>query len=967
MDNFLLSPDSPPCYNLTTDYLENSRNSDISTSVDDDEYMGLPCANMGQYPTEPPKKKLGRPRKNPSPSQEPHRVKGTLKFMWGLPTSEDEHSDYKSPRSDSMDTDENGNLEKGQAFIDPHLFEEDQQLVQEKKPKPKPALKMKKEVGDKRVMHKFFGIDLKTFDGKVILKIGKENAKVVEEKLIEPKASMIVKLKLPTPKDSMIVQLKLPTPKPALMVKFKYRRPSYIVKLNFRTQPIKPVQKPASLPLHPFFQKRSGKSSLTSTPQNYTNPLSEIKKTASNTKDSTATDSRPTSPFASFGLLKVKQEPPPAPLPTLYQMHVRGLQAHEIHTTSPRKQTKKKSKGNPIYIHDSENIANARFSQIEPIQEADINIHYPKPDIRIPKQIRFTTDQLRDLVSKVIINTHQQQVLKSLMSRAEAFSAFDAAEYETQMWASKYAPKESSTVITNGDSAAKVLDWLVNKLDQLKKTPVTTPFSLLKAKKAPKRTADEFDGFIIKSSESFSGDLPSSPPVVEEPPPIPKFLILYGPSGSGKTSAVYAAAAELGAYTFELNPSDKRSSKKLFEKLGGMGKSHLVHRAGAQDERFKQQSVILLDEVDVLFEEDQSFWAGLDRFVETSRRPVIMTCSNPSLLPPAILENHYESFVHFLPAPLNLQVNALWLMALGEGHLLNHFAVEQMVLNNQFDFRSSINDLQFWCQMALGDRRSGINWTITPKERAQTNQNEVRVISHETYIGRDIPEESSGVDFAVLQDNAVEELNILPILKTESLADFCVLADSLADADLMAANKKTLFEANLGEEYTNDRIIGLNELTEFPERVQPYSHELSIYPSVVELSCKIYSSQVLDKAPPMPAVNGTDLRESLWFLSPRVDGISSATYSSVETASTSDIATEIMPQIRSIARHDLWKLFETDRIQQEQQGPASRRMMNRVFSELGLESNLLRKYLDCDPKEILRTAPAYWGQMLNHS
>ena len=81
---------------------------------------------------------------------------------------------------------------------------------------------------------------------------------------------------------------------------------------------------------------------------------------------------------------------------------------------------------------------------------------------------------------------------------------------------------------------------------------------------------------------------------------------------------MYAAAEELSANIFELNPGERRSSKKLLEKLGGMGKSHLVHRdssgtSATAGESYKQQSIVLLDEVDILFDEDQTFWVGLDK------------------------------------------------------------------------------------------------------------------------------------------------------------------------------------------------------------------------------------------------------------------------------------------------------------------------------------------------------------------
>lgn len=879
--------------------------------------------------------------------------------MWGLLTSEDEPYHYKEYTQSMEETHED---ERDELSSLPAVSPVVSQTSAEPKEVPKSKPKSGQNVASKNMMLNFFGVKTSKFDGKVALKIGTRNAHIIDKKL-NPPPSFMVKLKLPKPRP---VATSTPIEKPRKMVTLIYRKTSSVISkpiINNQKPPVqnKEIQYPAKpAAIHPFFQKRAGMHFSSPVENVTTNKLGTTPTPPASTNFEKPTQPK-ASPFSAFGLLQVKKDPPPTPFPQLFQMHVHGLHAHEIHQPSSQLSTsKRKSKKNSIYILDSENVANTKFRQIQPIEPIDSSINYPTPNIRIPKQLRLSKQQLRNLVSQVIVDPQQMQVLKSLMACADKFSAFDSIEHETQTWTTKYAPQKSSEVVTHGNSASKVFDWLQDKFEELKKAPVESlAFSLFRAQRPAKRQNSEFDGFIVKSSEDFNEE-----PAEEETPKVPKILILHGPPGSGKTSAVYAAAAELGAYTFELNSSDIRSSKKLFEKLGGMGKSHLVHRnqQGTQKGEFKK-SVILLDDADVLFEEEQSFWTGLDKFVETSRRPVILTCSNLSLLPPGIIEHHYNSFVQFHHAPLHLQVNALWLLGICEGHLLNHFALQQLVYNNKYDFRSSIHDLQFWCQMALGDRRSGINWTIMPKERALLDQTDVRVISHETYIGRTVPGSDAVVDFDVLQDDAIEKLNIAASPVSDSLAGFCALADNLADADYMKSHERTLFETSLAEEYTNDRILGLDELTLMPETVGSQSHELSIYSTVAKRACSMFASKVQDQPSPLARVNSQSLRNILWFLSPRVSGISSAMYNCVETTSSTILATELVPQVRSIARNDRWKTQQAVRITQEQQGVMSRRMLHRVFSEQGLDPNSFRKYLDGDTEEVLRTAPEYWGNV----
>jgi len=153
-------------------------------------------------------------------------------------------------------------------------------------------------------------------------------------------------------------------------------------------------------------------------------------------------------------------------------------------------------------------------------------------------------------------------------------------------------------------------------------------------------------------------------------------ILLCGPSGSGKSAAVYAAATELGWDVFEVYPGiGKRTGTNLMSLVGDVGKNHMVLQSkdqatpkkrgffdalnmrpspkaramGSQekpielgdtpnddspveevshgdDSRFRQ-SLIFLDEVDLLFDEENTFWVTVRALIAESRRPVILTCN----------------------------------------------------------------------------------------------------------------------------------------------------------------------------------------------------------------------------------------------------------------------------------------------------------------------------------------------------
>lgn len=269
-------------------------------------------------------------------------------------------------------------------------------------------------------------------------------------------------------------------------------------------------------------------------------------------------------------------------------------------------------------------------------------------------------------------------------------------------------------------------------------------------------------------------------------------VVISGPHGCGKTSAVYAIAKELDFEIFEINAGSRRSGKDILEKIGDMTRNHLVqhHQADsaatsineeevAEDIKsgkqatmnsfFKakipsqstkpkkpvkkeapapvkteqkrappknqKQSLILLDEVDILYEEDKQFWSTTITLIAQSKRPFIMTCNDENLVPLQTLSLH--GIFRFSASPADLAVDRMLIIAACEGHVLCRSAVEALYDARQKDVRACLMDLNYWCQMAVGDRRGGIAWFYPRWPRGcdiDEDGNVVRVISQDAYV-----------------------------------------------------------------------------------------------------------------------------------------------------------------------------------------------------------------------------------------
>lgn len=106
--------------------------------------------------------------------------------------------------------------------------------------------------------------------------------------------------------------------------------------------------------------------------------------------------------------------------------------------------------------------------------------------------------------------------------------------------------------------------------------------------------------------------------------------------GTGKTCAVFACAAELGFRVIEINSTFKRSGSKILELFGEATQSHHMEKwnLNASDEiKIASQdlnTILLFEEVDILFEDDTGFLKALKTLMNTTKRPIILTCNGIS-------------------------------------------------------------------------------------------------------------------------------------------------------------------------------------------------------------------------------------------------------------------------------------------------------------------------------------------------
>ncbi|XP_033827587.1 ATPase family AAA domain-containing protein 5 [Periophthalmus magnuspinnatus] len=104
-------------------------------------------------------------------------------------------------------------------------------------------------------------------------------------------------------------------------------------------------------------------------------------------------------------------------------------------------------------------------------------------------------------------------------------------------------------------------------------------------------------------------------------------------------------------------------------------------------------SLILFEEVDVIFEEDTGFLSAIKTFMTTTKRPVILTTSDPAFS--AMFDGNFEEIVFKPPSVLNV-ASYLQLLCLAENVRTDLKDISSLLSLNRGDIRRTLLQLQFW-------------------------------------------------------------------------------------------------------------------------------------------------------------------------------------------------------------------------------------------------------------------------------
>lgn len=246
-------------------------------------------------------------------------------------------------------------------------------------------------------------------------------------------------------------------------------------------------------------------------------------------------------------------------------------------------------------------------------------------------------------------------------------------------------------------------------------------------------------------SHSDNEDSSSASDFSEDFQEIKKCALISGPPGVGKTSLVYTVAGELNLHVIESHSSEKRDFK-LFNKLklanqkGKINPIAKLFQATQQQQQQKQPhksktskrkrrklsesdhdnepqclslsggaSIVLFDDIDVIFEDDGPFLKSLVDFIRESKRPVVLTATQSIELLKDKLD--YFEHVHLQKPMIEDCIQLLTDVCKREKFHKTSRPQNCQTIANKFDcdLRKCLNRIHFYGDQAGDDIDSSMN------------------------------------------------------------------------------------------------------------------------------------------------------------------------------------------------------------------------------------------------------------------
>ncbi|NXL93094.1 ATAD5 protein, partial [Alectura lathami] len=145
---------------------------------------------------------------------------------------------------------------------------------------------------------------------------------------------------------------------------------------------------------------------------------------------------------------------------------------------------------------------------------------------------------------------------------------------------------------------------------------------------------------------------------------------------------------------------NKGNAQSSCEEKDAQIKSMTKEAEGGEPNRKSATSLILFEEVDIIFDEDAGFLSAIKTFMATAKRPVILTTNDPTF---SLMFDGYFEEINFRTPSLVNAASYLQVLCLAENLRTDVKDLAALLTTNNYcDIRQSVLSLQFWVRSGGG-------------------------------------------------------------------------------------------------------------------------------------------------------------------------------------------------------------------------------------------------------------------------
>ena len=278
------------------------------------------------------------------------------------------------------------------------------------------------------------------------------------------------------------------------------------------------------------------------------------------------------------------------------------------------------------------------------------------------------------------------------------------------LWPVLFAPLNVDSLFILEFNKRKLRVLFSNMFSRLKYQTYKGPRNELKKNQKKKSNNDPMAGFII--NDDFYGQESDTDEEIFTP-----LLIIHGDTGTGKSSSVYTTMKELNGYVYEINAGQSRSRREISGTLKELCTTHLIHQQ-TEDTKF-QKGIVLLEDCDLLFEQDRTFWVAVQEVLNISRIPIVLTCTDLDVIPKQLLECAIQEDAVLnlndrVDNDIDLLKKYLWGCCFSQKFVLKDDLLMKIILESQSSLQSKpdIRKALLACQ-SICFKGDNPEWTIT--------------------------------------------------------------------------------------------------------------------------------------------------------------------------------------------------------------------------------------------------------------